>query len=341
MKASSLTSKEKFEAIGYLSIPGVIKAIEPTVPVGKKDSFRKKYKGKCSSEYPYEANKYGNQFRIYLNDVDNCPSGINKLLDNQYGNRINDTSFIKELVEQFGFSFKRGKQNYGKIRNSIFSNNGRKEQKWFENGLHTNRKFVISLIDAVEKGKSIPQPNIIKYKEQIKNIGKRKTNGNDDSVADSFTSKQRLIFGWTGEEYISRLLDEKNPELLSEIGLSDTIDYKVDWYNKGFTKDDWENGDDKSVGKGCDILITLDSGEELFLEVKSSRRSYPYITMTSSEMKKMEEEGDKYILIKVNALARLLRGESPDLITIINPYEELFHTKNMKEATFIVAGEKK
>ena len=53
------TLKDKFEAIGYLAVPGVISAIEATVPRGKSEQFKKEYDGKFSEEYPYEADKYG------------------------------------------------------------------------------------------------------------------------------------------------------------------------------------------------------------------------------------------------------------------------------------------
>ena len=58
--------EEKLRAIGFLSIPGVISAIEATVPKGKTDKFCREFSGHYSPEYPYEADKYGYQFRIYL-----------------------------------------------------------------------------------------------------------------------------------------------------------------------------------------------------------------------------------------------------------------------------------
>ena len=68
------------------------------------------------------------------------------------------------------------------------------------------------------------------------------------------------------------------------------------------------------------------------------RKSYPYFSMTSVEMQEMESKCDRYIIIKLNNIERLLQGGSPDIIVIINPYEKLFHPKHMKDATFVIGG---
>ena len=90
--------EDKLEAIGYLAVPGVIGSIEATVPKGKAEQFREEYKNSYSEEYPYEADKYGRQFRIYLNDTEGCPEFLRDHLDGRFGNRINNTKFIDELV---------------------------------------------------------------------------------------------------------------------------------------------------------------------------------------------------------------------------------------------------
>ena len=64
------SEEEKFEAIGFLAIPNVIAAIQPTVPRDGKKKFEEEYRGMYSEGYPYIADKYGNQFRIYLNDIE-------------------------------------------------------------------------------------------------------------------------------------------------------------------------------------------------------------------------------------------------------------------------------
>ena len=88
------SDEEKFEAIGFLAIPNVIKSIEVQVPENLLEKFKKEYEGKYSGEYPYvvkEGSKRSYQFRITLNDVDGCPEAITELLDTRYGNRINNT----------------------------------------------------------------------------------------------------------------------------------------------------------------------------------------------------------------------------------------------------------
>ena len=37
------SEEDKYEAIGYLAVAGVVSSIEATVPRGQKDKFRKEY----------------------------------------------------------------------------------------------------------------------------------------------------------------------------------------------------------------------------------------------------------------------------------------------------------
>ncbi len=129
----------------------------------------------------------------------------------------------------------------------------------------------------------------------------------------------------------------------------------MEWFNDGFqsaeeeryftgVKPNMDSFDvakkwtDKSVGKGCDIVIITESGEKIYIEVKTSKREYPYFSMTSMEMQVMEKQGERYVLVKVNNIERLLTNTSPDIIVITNPFEKLFHPKHMKEATFLIGG---
>ena len=136
------SEEEKFEAIGFLAIPNVIASIEPTVPRGQKEKFREEYEGKYSEEYPYTADKYGSQFRIYLNDTDGCPDSIKEQLDDTYGNRINNTSFIRELVKEYGFKFIKGPQDSESIKNAVFQKVGRPLYDFYQKGFFTNKYFI-------------------------------------------------------------------------------------------------------------------------------------------------------------------------------------------------------
>ena len=116
-----------------------------------------------------------------------------------------------------------------------------------------------------------------------------------------------LRLGWVGEEYIFYLLRIKDETTLNALGISLDANYEVHWFNQGFQNAgeevvfsdiknyvlDYEivkRWTDKSVGKGCDILVTLENGKFIFIEVKTSKRSYPYFNMTSVEMQEMEKQ---------------------------------------------------
>lgn len=346
---------DKYEAIGYLAVPGVIASIEATVPKGQKEQFRKEYGYMCSDEYPYEADKYGRQFRIYLNDTDGCPDYLREKLDGTYGNRINNTEFIDELVKEYGFMFTKKPQDSKLIRELVFKKVSRALKKSFDKGYNGYNDFIQSIGDYIKKEEGLPLPNLLKYKEQTisKRTEKRIPSGGE--TVSAYSPNQILKLGWIGEEYIAYLLRIKDSTLLKAIGLSADSQYKVNWFNQGvqnaterMTLRDFQKygsymeyvkeWDDQSVGKGCDIVVTPENGEDIMIEVKSSRRSYPYFNMTSVEMQEMESKGNKYVLIKVNNLEMLLHGGSPDIIVITNPYEKLFKPKHIKEATFIIGG---
>lgn len=346
---------DKYEAIGYLAVPGVIASIEATVPKGQKEQFKKEYGYLCSDEYPYEADKYGRQFRIYLNDTDGCPDFLRNNLDGAYGNRINNTEFIDELVKEYGFMFTKKPQDSKTIREMVLKKVSPALKKAFDKGYYGYNSFIQGIGDYMKKEKVLASPNLLQYKEQT--ISRRTEKGaflGNESVS-AYSPNQIMNLGWTGEEYIAYLLQVKDATLLKAIGLSADSCYEVKWFNQGFQNaaermdlrdfqkygsyieyvKDW---DDQSVGKGCDIVVTPDNSEDIMIEVKTSRRSYPYFSMTSVEMQEMELKGNRYVLIKVNNLEMLLQGGSPDIIVIINPYEKLFHPKHMKDATFIIGG---
>lgn len=349
------TLEDKFEAIGYLAVPGVISAIEATVPRGKSEQFKKEYEGMFSEEYPYEADKYGRQFRIYLNDTEGCPDVLRENIDGRYKNRINNTHFIDELVKEYGFRFTKEPQDGEFIRSIVFHKCGRPALDAFDRGYYGYRDFVQDIENLVKKEQGLSGPNMLEYEEKSisKTAGKKSKKG-DDNVT-GFTPNQMLKLGWSGEEYIAYLLRVRDKALLKALGIPADADYTVEWFNQGvqdaeekpefpdFMRDKtrmeyikkWE---DKSVGRGCDLTVTDNTGLTYYLEVKTSKRSYPYFNMTSLEMQEMEKQGPQYNLVKINNIERLLRNESPDIIIINNPFEKLFHPAQMKEATFIVGG---
>ncbi|MBQ3795188.1 MAG: DUF3883 domain-containing protein [Butyrivibrio sp.] len=347
------SEEEKFEAIGFLAIPNVIAAIQPTVPRDGKKKFEEEYRGMYSEGYPYTADKYGNQFRIYLNDIEGAPDSILEQIDDAYGNRINNTAFIKELVKEYGFRFTKEPQDSEGITNLVFKKVGRPLYDSFQKGFFTNRDFIKDIDGYLKKGQKFASPNMLEYAEQ--SIGKRqeKSASRSEKAGRAMTKNQMLMLGWNGEAYIAHLLETHDSSFLQAIGLSKDVNYSYDWFNSGFQDADEEvnhlddnlmgfefvkKWEDRSVGEGCDIRVELGTGERLEIEVKTSRSTYPFFAMTSIEMQQMERDKEKYFLVKINNFDKLLKEQSPDIIVIRNPYDKLFHPKHMKEATFIIGG---
>ncbi|XME01983.1 protein NO VEIN domain-containing protein [Lachnospiraceae bacterium C1.1] len=338
MSLSNLELEDKLEIIGYLSVPNVISSIEATVPLDKVGNFEEEFQGKYSEEYPYTADKYGYQFRIYLNDTDGCPESLLEELDEKYHNRINDTQFIREIVNDYGFRFTKEPQDTDYIRDCVVRLHGRRALRFFDTGYNLYQEFIENVGDIVLHGRRLPLPTVRRYKK--KNISKtteRRSHARDNMPA--LTSRQLSNLGWIGEAYIAYLLEIEDAELLNAIGIPDDEGYTYQWFNEGFDDNNQEPWDDKSVGHGCDIVITLDDGGNYYIEIKTSKREYPYFKMTSAEMQVMEEEQYNYVLLKLNNLEKLLMNLSPDIIPIVNPYKKLFNPKQMKEATFIIGGE--
>ncbi len=348
------SEEDKYEAIGYLAVAGVVSSIEATVPRGQKDKFRKEYDGKYSDEYPYEADKYGKQFRIYLNDTEGCPDALRDNLDEKYGNRINSTEFITELVKEFGFKFTKQPQDSKRIKSLALARCSKSCADAFRKGNNGYRDFIQNIEKVVKNEKRLPTPTACEYVEQNISRKTEKKTMSKPSTAPAFSPNQILKLGWVGEQYIAYLLKIKDATLLEAIGIALDAEYKVEWFNEGVqaAKDnmtlldpidgssveyvkEWE---DQSVGKGCDILVHFENEDDISIEVKSSKRTYPFFNMTSVEMQEMEKEGNRYVLIKLNKLENLIGGKSPEIIAIINPYEKLFKPKHIKEATFIIGG---
>ena len=95
---------------------------------------------------------------------------------------------------------------------------------------------------------------------------------------------------------------------------------------------------DKSIGQGCDLIVKTAGDTEIFIEVKTSKRTAPIFAMTTAELVKMEEKKEKYFLVKINNIERLLYQEKPDLIVYQSPFDIFFHPNRIKDATFYLRG---
>ena len=92
---------------------------------------------------------------------------------------------------------------------------------------------------------------------------------------------------WIGEQYFYNSLVNNTNDILSLFGIKDYVNCKITWFNFGYESD--SNWTDKSVGKGCDILIQ-DGARNIYIEVKTSKRKSPVFAMTSFEMQMMQEK---------------------------------------------------
>ena len=329
------SDEDKFEAIGYLAKAGVIDTIEATVPADKLKKFKDEYHNKYSIEFPYvtkAGSMFGYQFRIYLSDTEGCPDFLASQLDEKYKNRINDTSFIAELVNEYGFRFTKKPQNEEQIRNLVRAK-GANQIKSFEKGFRVYSDFLYDLSGKISEG-DLPQPSIVKPKVAAK--AKERKSKKSGEMKSSFTREELFKLGWLGETYIYKMLVNKNDSLLQVMGINSSDSYKIEWFNEGVQiGEEWE---DKSVGQGCDIVISLDD-KDLYIEVKASKRKNGLFTMTSNEMQKMRDEAEKYYLIKVDYLERILKDESPEIMVFDSPYDTFFKPEKMKEATFKIEGD--
>lgn len=329
------SDEDKFEAIGYLAKPGVVDTIEATVPADKLKKFKDEYHNKYSIEFPYVTkaeSKFGYQFRIYLSDTEGCPDFLATQLDEKYKNRINDTSFIAELVNEYGFRFTKKPQNEEQIRNLVRAK-GANQIRSFEKGFRVYSDFLYDLSGKICEG-DLPQPSIVQPKVAAKAKGRKSKNSGE--MKSSFTREQLFKLGWLGETYIYKMLVIKDESLLQVLGINSSDSYKIEWFNEGVQiGEEWE---DKSVGQGCDIVVSLDD-KVLYIEVKVSKRKNGLFTMTSKEMQKMRDEAGKYYLIKIDYLERILKGESPEMMVFDSPYDVFFKPEKMKEATFKVEGD--
>ena len=329
------SEEEKWMSIGYLSMNRTISSIEATVPKGKTREFQQKFVGKYDNNFPYEADKFGRQFRIYLREeaLEDCPTFLYNQLDTQYKNRINDTEFIEDLVLNWGFRFSNTMPVSYNI-DKIVRDKGETIYSYFRRGQKPDIVFMESMLDKYRADDSICAPIIkdLSGRKPHTSIGKKKTQ--ETTITGEYSPRYLMRIGWLGEAYIYELLVKKYQGLYKEMGIDPTEVSDVVWFNQGYTTTNrpglWE---DQSVGHGCDLLISTTKGL-FYIEVKASQRKYHLFTMTSSELKKMAEARDRYFLIKINYLERILINQSPEISVYIEPYEYFFNTNQIKEASF-------
>ena len=295
------------------------------------------YKGKYSEEFPYVTkpkSKYGYQFRIYLSDTDGCPSCLVDCLDNKYGNRINDNHFIAELVKEYGFKFTKTQQNSEYIHKCVIEKAVQFEKDYFK-GFNVYTNFLRTLSSKLLDGKAIMRPNIVHITSSVNKSTHRNTK-KSEMMKSSFTTEQLFRLGWLGEQYVYKLLINRDNRLLKALRIQKADLTEIIWHNEGAIEN--EKWDDKSIGKGCDIELKLNS-RHLYIEVKASKRKNGLFTMTSNEMQKMRDKGDDYYIIKINWLEKIIKNESPDVYVFESPYIKFFKPEKMKEATFRIEGE--
>lgn len=327
-KMSSLPENVRYEIIGYLAQPHATISITAEVAARKCADFESKY-----DVAPYSINsehKYGEQFRLYLSDPEGCPSALRDMLDIKRG-RLNDTKFIRELVDEYGFMFFQSAQSSRLIRSKVKAK-GEIAYNAFMRGFNSNGDFLSALREAIIQKEIKPLITVDNGRESAK-IGKTKPkkSGMCSTVDNGMSEKQLLNFGWLGEQYFYNMLLSNDKELISALKINDISDCSIKWFNKGF--ENCCNWTDKSVGEGCDIVVQ-NGAREICIEVKSSKRVASIYTMTSLEMQKMQQKKEDYYVVKIDNMGKLVMGQSPNVKIITSPYEVIFNPKQMQSANF-------
>lgn len=329
-KISSLPDDVRHEIIGYLAQPGIIANITAEVPVKKCAEFEEKY-----GVTPYPVNsehKYGDQYRIYLSDPDGCPDILKNALDLNYG-RLNDTVFIRELVDEYGFSFFQATQDSRAIQERAKAASGESYTSFLK-GFNTSSEFLTSLKSSVGNGDSVtPDIQLIKETDTPSGTSGKKSRRHSlivDSNA-GLSETQLLQLGWIGEQYFYKTLLENKNNILSLFGVNDKENCTITWFNNGF--DSTENWSDKSVGKGCDILIQ-EGSRNIFVEVKTSKRKSPIFAMTSFEIQTMQQKKDDFFVVKIDNIEHLVTGKVPNVRVFASPFEYFFVPSRMYSAVF-------
>ena len=329
-KISNLPDDVRRELIGYLAQPGIIANITAEVPVKKCADFEAKYGVK---HYPVNSeHKYGDQYRIYLSDPDDAPDALKAALDQKYG-RLNDTVFIRELVDEYGFTFFQPRQDVRSIHSKAKAK-GDTGYASFLKGFNASEDFLAALKSSVtDADAAAPDVTLITGGDEPKEKSKKKA-GSHHNLSENnagLSDEQLLHLGWLGEQYFYNSLLANKGNILSLFGIEEPGACAFTWFNEGYDTDpDWT---DQSVGKGCDILIQ-DGERDIFIEVKTSKKKAPIFTMTSFEMQTMQQKGSDYYLVKIDNMDSLVAGGAPDVRIFSSPYEYFFIPSRMYSAIF-------
>ena len=328
-KISSLPDDVRRELIGYLAQPGIIANITAEVPAKKCAEFETKYGVK-----PYPVNsehKYGDQYRVYLADPEGCPDVLRDALDQKYG-RLNDTVFIRELVDEYGFRFFRPTQDVQAIQEKAKAKGGTGYGE-FLRGFQASKDFIDALKQSADQPGIAPVVQLVAASEKSKGKFSQRKSSHilfGDSNA-GLSDEQLLHLGWIGEQYFYNSLVNNTNDILSLFGIKDYVNCKITWFNFGYESD--SNWTDKSVGKGCDILIQ-DGARNIYIEVKTSKRKSPVFAMTSFEMQMMQEKKSDFFLVKIDNIEQLINKTAPNVRVFASPFEYFFVTSRMHSAVF-------
>lgn len=332
------SEKDKYEAIGFLARRGVVQNIEANVPTKFVERFKNRFRGKHTSNQPYDVGgkKGGEQYRITLNHLNGCPEFLKKQVDGITKARINATGFIRELVDDYGFIFSCAEQN-GDLISSIVKEKGEDKYEWFKSTYYPNACF---LQELGEKINTVQQVTVVDESEEISNINQKKANHKSKIIkiksTNKFSDEELQQLGWLGEKLFYNLVLSKNEELLDKLGLTDKEHLQVDWFNNGFdVAREWS---DKSVGKGYDMEI-ISGKAKCFVEIKSSKKKPGYFTMTGKELEIMQRQDERYYLVKIDYLQRVLSGENVEIAIFTSPYSTFFKPDKIKSATFKIEGD--
>lgn len=240
---------------------------------------------------------------------------------------IEEDEFIKRIIDHCGGSY-----IGGDYKDSSVIKEDNISYKTNKKDLNEIAEDLFSKVDL--KKLEIPRDvNVITRKVQP-NDGKKtlsdKVNRTENRAVELRKENQRKL-GFMGEEYIYRLLCEKNSKLLSELGIIGGDDsLKIEWDNLDY-KDNLDGYEDKSLGHD----IRVRSSERIIrLEVKTSLNNAGYYSITRNELKEMAMYTEDYYIVKLNYLCDLLKGESPEIILekfpVANIIENLNRVKSME-----------
>lgn len=118
-----LSNEQLCEALGYLATPGRLIRIEAQVPYGKEKMFERNYPGQEYYSMLKETDKQSFQFRIILNNNNECPPFLASEIT--YGGGFTGVGcisrglFVERIVEDFGFKFTVENQDVNEIRNRV------------------------------------------------------------------------------------------------------------------------------------------------------------------------------------------------------------------------------